>query len=169
MTLPTVVPFGQLLDDFDGAYSHQRKYYRRPHMIRVKNPVWAFLLFPSGKYRLMLKNESTQPGPILNFIYQVLTDNKNAVIPNNFKIQSETFCLSLPFRINLQLYKESRNNDIEIQYEPELFPALRFNWYPPILINMFHTGKVIIMGRKSRRHLDVISQRLHSLDKKFTY
>ena len=171
VTLPSTVPFGQLLDDFDGSYSFTRKYYpQQPHMIKVNSPTWAFLLFPSGKYRLIFKTDASNVKFTLDFIIRVLLDNNNAVAPNNYKLQSETFTLSLPFNVNLQLYKEANNtSNSDLQYEPELFPALRLNWYPPVMINLFHTGKVVIMGRKARHYLDIISMRLHNIDSKFTF
>lgn len=39
-------------------------------------------------------------------------------------------------------------NNIRYEYEPELFPALRLTCYNPICVNVFSTGKVIMMGIK---------------------
>ena len=46
----------------------------------------------------------------------------------------------------LNLHKLSVMLDCDAMYEPELFPALRFLKFNPMCVNIFSTGKVIILG-----------------------
>ena len=34
-------------------------------------------------------------------------------------------------------------------YEPELFPALRYKKYNPLCVNIFASGKIVILGIRS--------------------
>ena len=34
-------------------------------------------------------------------------------------------------------------------FEPELFPALRYNKYNPLCVNIFSSGKIVILGLKN--------------------
>ena len=99
---------------------------------------------------------------MMNFINHIIDSTNNSNEFDNFELQSETFSATLPYKINLQLYKES-TPDRHIEYEAELFPAMRFNYWDPTLVNVFHTGKVIIMGRRARAELPGIIAYLNSI------
>jgi len=128
--------------------------------------MWSFLLFPSGKYRLTVKNDDVNIDSVIEYLSHFVH------IPHTYQLQTETFKLAISRHVNLQLYKEANSSNVHVQYEPELFPAMRLTLWPKILVNIFHTGNVIIMGRKSRHFLDAISQYLNatfSQDSEFTF
>ena len=63
----------------------------------------------------------------------------------NIRMQSMTVVINLGLGINL--YKLSKL--IKCWFEPELFPALRINKYDPICVNVFASGKIVILGLKN--------------------
>ena len=115
------------------------------NFIKVKPPkqliipidnVGKRLLFPSGKCRLMgLKKPFSE-------------DMQLPLKINNMEIQSITVTYNVGHRINLLKLAQLMSCSERV-YEPELFPALRMTKFNPICVNVFSTGKVVILGLKS--------------------
>ena len=106
--------------------------------------VGKLLLFPSGKCRLMgLK----RPFSV------------NMRLPlriHDIEIQSITLTYNFGSRINL-LKVSQIMPCTDHMYEPELFPALRLTKYNPICVNVFATGKVVILGVKSLAYQSLLN------------
>jgi TATA-box binding protein (TBP) (component of TFIID and TFIIIB) len=65
-------------------------------------------------------------------------------------IQTMSASHDLKFCLHLNnLSKELRNRGVKIEYEPEIFPALRLLEYDPVCVNMFSSGKITLLGLKS--------------------
>jgi len=65
-------------------------------------------------------------------------------------IQTMSASHDLKFRLHLSnLAKELRKRGVKIEYEPEIFPALRLLDYDPVCVNMFSSGKITLLGLKS--------------------
>jgi len=112
------------------------------------------LIFPSGKCRLMGLQSPLEDFNVLPFAVKTL------------EIQSITLVLRLPTQVNLiKLAKGLVRGTF--WYEPELFPALRLQNFNPLCVNVFSSGKVILMGVKDfdygqlvQRVLDTINEAL---------
>ena len=80
-------------------------------------------------------------------------------------MQSMSVVINL--RLGINLYKLSKL--INCWFEPELFPALRLNKYDPICVNVFSTGKIVILGLKNINYKvyvdNIISDLYHLIDK----
>jgi Transcription factor TFIID (or TATA-binding protein, TBP) len=108
------------------------------------------LLFPSGKCRLMGLNQPFSE------------DIQLPLKIHNVEIQSVTVTCHIGNQINLLKLARQMPHKERI-YEPELFPALRMTKFNPICVNVFSTGKVVILGLKSLSYqnlLDLIVQDL---------
>ena len=46
---------------------------------------------------------------------------------------------------------------IKCCYEPELFPALRVTKYDPLCVNVFPSGKIVILGIKTMNYSHVVN------------
>lgn len=95
----------------------------------------SMLVFPSGKFRLMgVKNPLTS--------YENLP-----LLPATMTLQSCTITGNYGDRIHLSTLA----NDLTSRrctYEPELFPAARLLDFNPLCVNVFSTGKIVILGVK---------------------
>lgn len=135
-------------------------YGRKPRMYSIQSKgKWTFLLFSTGKYRIMGSNINLED--IVTSISLCLPNVKSL----HPILQTETFVCNLGKSVNLyNFFNSSTTTDSDINlhmaYEPELFPALQILDWNPININLFHTGKVVIMGRNSRQCLDSICAEL---------
>ena len=69
------------------------------------------------------------------------------------KIQSITVCMNLNQNINLN----DMAQNVPCTYEPELFPALRLTEFNPLCVNVFHSGKIIILGIKSLDYEELLN------------
>jgi len=103
--------------------------YGRPRQCVKKCGTYTIVIFQTGRCRVMgckkPLDESTLPFPI-----------------KNLTIQSVTVTSDLK-RI-IDLYKLA--SKMKSMYEPELFPALRCLDYCPLCVNVFSSGKVVILG-----------------------
>ena len=45
---------------------------------------------------------------------------------------------------------------VSCTYEPELFPALRLTEFNPLCVNVFHMGKIVILGIKTLDYEHVV-------------
>ena len=68
------------------------------------------------------------------------------------RIQSVTVTVDLGRQINL--------NRLGGMYEPEIFPAARLVQFNPLCVNVFASGKVVILGLRSLHRHEKIIQRL---------
>jgi TATA-box binding protein (TBP) (component of TFIID and TFIIIB) len=97
--------------------------------------IGTMIVFRSGKFRLMgVKSENVD-------FYQL------PLLPEWVTLQSATATGELGRSVNLYhlatalTYKRCR-------YDPELFPAARLVDFNPICINIFSSGKIVMMGIK---------------------
>ena len=63
----------------------------------------------------------------------------------DLEIQSITITSDIGFSCNLNELAKL----IPCVYEPELFPALRYIKYNPMCVNIFASGKIVILGIKN--------------------
>ena len=111
----------------------------KPRQYVCKLPQYTIVIFPNRQCRIMgckspIKSISTP----FNIIIQ--------------RIQSCTVVINL--KQSLNLYKLSLK--LNCIFEPELFPALRWLKYNPMCVNIFATGKVVVLGIKHLQYESII-------------
>jgi len=93
------------------------------------------MVFPSGKFRLM-------------GVKQPLTSYDGLpLMPATMTLQSATIVGNYGESINLRALAADLTSRWCI-YEPELFPAARLLEFNPLCVNVFSTGKIVILGVK---------------------
>jgi TATA-box binding protein (TBP) (component of TFIID and TFIIIB) len=116
------------------AISHLDYGIKKPQQYIQKCPKYKIIIFRSGNCRVM---GCKKP----------LHDNEK--FPFGIKIQRiQSITISENIGSVVNLYKMARSMKHECLFEPELFTALRFTKYNPLCINVFATGKVMILGIK---------------------
>lgn len=130
---------------------HIKPYTPSPHqvIIAIKDLNNAkLLIFPSGKCRLMgmkrLFNSNTDKLPVK---------------VNAFQLQSASAVINFGHRINL-LNLANRLPRATFMYEPELFPALRLIIFNPLCVNVFSSGKIVILGLKETTNQQRLSEEI---------
>ena len=108
----------------------------KPRQCVIKMDDFTLVIFQSGKCRIMGCKK-----PISQHRIQV-KDIKVTVEC----IQSITVTVDMGITINLHQVAKKHQNTV---FEPELFRALRINAYRPLCVNVFSTGKVVILGLRS--------------------
>lgn len=120
----------------------------KPRQFVYKCCEYTIIIFQSGKCRIMgckkELNHSTLP-------FQIKVDG----------IQSLTICANLGQVVDLS--KLSRKLGKECIYEPELFPGLRYTKYNPLCVNVFSTGKIVILGIKTMDYVDFVDSVLKNI------
>jgi len=64
---------------------------------------------------------------------------------------------------NLYKIAHELNTDRNVLYEPEIFPALSLYHFKPIHINVFTSGKVVVLGKDALQSAHHIKNWLHCL------
>ena len=97
----------------------------------------------------------------------------------NIQIQSVTVTIDLGTTVNLYqlsgkklLYLNFYNITLEklrmnSLHEPELFPALRYTKYNPLCVNVFSSGKVVILGLKSLNFKCIVNPIINDIKELF--
>jgi hypothetical protein len=105
------------------------------------------LVFSTGKCRLMgLKK------PIDKEMYSRLP-----FVVNDLEIQSATVVTHVGCDLNL-INLSNRLPLRERVFEPEMFPALRLTKYNPMCVNVFASGKIVILGMKELTNQNILSE-----------
>ena len=101
------------------------------------------VIFTSGKCRIMGLNQ-----PLTG-------DEVFPVSINDLRIQSVTAVHDLGFSINLLTLARLLPRK-DFMFEPELFPALRLKKFNPLCVNVFASGKIVILGLKKLTNQNVL-------------
>ena len=105
--------------------------YTKPQQIVDRRGKHIILIFKTGKCRIM---GCKKPIRMQDLQYNI----------KNIQIQSITVTANVGQKIHL--LKLECQLQHQCMYEPELFPALRFLKYNPLCVNIFSSGKVVILG-----------------------
>ena len=105
----------------------------------IKSSVGScMVVFPSGKFRLMGVKK-----PLSGRDYTRLP-----LFPKSIELQSVTITDTFGDYIN-QITMANRLTSRRCMFEPELFPAARLLEFNPLCVNVFATGKIVILGLKN--------------------
>ena len=127
-----------------------------PMQIVIKFVHTTFLLFNSGKCRFMGKSDLNTVSIILDNIVKCL--DTSISIPLTISTQTVSFQLDV-VHLNLHNIAKCIPN---CMFEAELFPALTIDLWKPLHVNVFASGKVIILGKDSVHMKPVIEEWLLS-------
>lgn len=130
------------------SISHLLQFSKKPRQCVVKS-FYSVIIFESGKCRIMGCKK-----PINGIVYCEF------LVIQIECIQSITVTSHLGQSINL--YKLS--NVLDCCFEPELFPALRINKYNPLCVNVFASGKIVIVGLKTFEYQKIIIDVINCLN-----
>lgn len=123
-------------------------------MLKIRTDKTTLLIFPSYKFRLMGSSEQCEDD-----FYKIVFHLQDHIETNceyNFILQTKTFVFNLNRKINCALVREFFQADRFVRYEPEIFSALELLHWAPTHVNIFHTGKVTILGKNSQHQKDEI-------------
>ena len=139
MTLVNIIYIGQVLEDV----SHLSFRQQSPCMFVAKHDDFKIIIFLNRKCCLMGCKKPINT--LDNLPYKIAIK----------KIQSITVTFDMGVPINLYHLASK----VICRFDPELFPALRLLDYNPLCVNVFASGKVVILGIK---HLQY-NKHVHSI------
>ena len=119
----------------------------KPTQLIIRMKTFSILIFTSGQCRFMGRITSDEA----NSIVQSLSIIYKSILSPLYQV-SQTIVLQLhSMYVPVDLYKLAYEfkNDSRVNFEPELFPALVLNHWKPLHVNVFSSGKVIILGHNA--------------------
>jgi TATA-box binding protein (TBP) (component of TFIID and TFIIIB) len=106
----------------------------KPRQYVEKHSQYTLVIFQTGNCRIMGCKKEID---LLNLPYKI----------TNVILQSVTVTIDLEQQIHLR--NLHMNLGVLSMFEPELFCALRYTKYNPLCVNVFSSGKVVILGLKT--------------------
>ena len=97
------------------------------------------IIFKCGKCRLMGCKQPIQT--------KIVEDGPVKISISRIQSVSVTFDVGAPLSLS-QLGNFCHRESIQYLFEPELFPALRLTQFSPLCVNIFASGKCVILGLK---------------------
>lgn len=127
------------------GYNNIRLYSKRPYMLRIRYEKNTVLIFSNGKLRLMgagFSNLDCAKSTVANMLH---------IHDVTLEHVSSTVCLRLDLTANIDLFKFAQQywRDMNVVFEPEIFPAIQLTKWKGVNANLFHTGSIVIMGRNA--------------------
>ena len=115
----------------------------KPHQVVIKLPNCTFLLFSTGAFRFMGKgNFNTVQYYLTNILEHLST---YIIAPLSCSTQTISFQLNTT-QINLHQFVKRVPHCL---FEVELFPAVTIDVWYPLHVNVFATGKVVVLGKNA--------------------
>ena len=113
----------------------------------AKRATFTAVIFTSGKCRLMgLKRPLDMNVDIDMGEYKIRVESLQSATWT-FKISDSSVHLA-------NLYTKLAKRGRRCMFEPELFPALRIMTYDPMCVNIFSSGKCVVMGSKTTDNIN---------------
>ena len=132
------VLYEQLVKDYD-----VKLYVQRPRMLRIRYDQVTILIFPNGKVRFMGKPHEEFE---LVLLFSKITD----MDLDWMKLISETITLKLDVSCPINLLDYAHTHPHLFTFEPELFIGMHVSYFKHAHVNIFSTGKVVILGRNAQ-------------------
>lgn len=104
----------------------------KPQQVVDRSGKYPIIFFKSGRCRIM---GCKQPLKLVDLKYKI----------QDLQIQSITVTADIGKFINLY----ELQHKAKCMFEPEIFPALRLQKYNPVCVNVFSSGKVVLLGIKT--------------------
>lgn len=120
-----------------------KHYETLPRMVRLRyKNEFTILIFNNRKIRVM--------GNINSRTHDELHEIVNSLLLHTVYLKhiSDTVVFQLPYQISCYFFAKKYYKD-NIIYESELFPAISIHEWAPTHVNLFHTGKVTVLGKNS--------------------
>ena len=131
-----------------------RSYNKKPPQLTVWFKKCTFVIFRSGKCRIMGNVCIEKAIPYLHTLLHIL--DCRLISPPLLVSQTIVFQLDPQYTpINL-LYISNRVQDSNVRFEYECFPALSLHFWKPLHVNVFATGKVVVLGNNATNMLVTI-------------
>ncbi len=109
-------------------------------MLRIRYEQVTILIFPNGKVRFMGK-------PYEEFELVLLFSKITDMDLTCMKLISETLTFELDFSYPINLWELANKLPHLFTFEPELFIGMHVSYFKHAHVNVFSTGKVVILGR----------------------
>lgn len=117
---------------------------------------FTLLLFNSGQLRIMGKLTLNHAQEFLNSIHNIYT-----CIETPLNCTTQTFVFQIDktlVPINLHNLSNRFGENCNFSFLPELFPAFSIKLWKPVHVNLFSTGKVVVLGKQSCTLLSSIQE-----------
>lgn len=113
-----------------------------PQMCSIQHEAGTIVIFRSGKCRIMGCNSFP-----VNLPFKIKVR----------RLQSATLVINYGTRLKLSEL-HNRLTSRHSLYEPELFPALRLMDFNPLCVNVFSSGKIVILGLRKLNYKHLIKR-----------
>ena len=122
-------------------------------IIRIREPKTTALVFQSGKMICLgAKTEEVSRDAVKRYTRMLRKTLNRNITFHNFTVQNVVASHDVGFSLKVeQFYQEASSAGMVAKYDPENFSSMVLKMkVPKVTLLIFHTGKIIITGAKSR-------------------
>ena len=114
----------------------------------------TLMIFKNGKLRLMGKGlrDTVQANDIISILFPFASYIETPYL------QTQTALVNLNPLQDINLARFSHSYSYACLYEPELFPAISVTLWPDVFVNLFHTGRVTVLGKATFTKSHLLSE-----------
>ncbi len=116
----------------------------RPIQIVIRMCGYSLLIFSSGQCRLMGRVSLSQAQHVIDSLNDIYYSVTSPLVQVSQTVVFKLDSLHLP--IDLYKFVAEYKTDDKICFEPEIFPSISLHYWKPLHVNVFSTGKVIVLG-----------------------
>lgn len=152
-----------LIHDLQQTFHLLQSYYSRislcigkPKQLVIKLSTFSILIFTSGQCRIMGRVSLAQAQSTIQSLSFIFHSVIEPLLQVSETVVFQLDSLHLP--INLYKFAHEYSNDINVQFEPEIFPSLTLHYWKPLHVNVFSTGKVNVLGLNARDSINTIHE-----------
>ena len=136
--------------DKDGQLQHNGRECKNFNMRIFKTNCFKLLLFQTSMKARVMGKRPTCYKCMMSLPFKIqLHKLMSHTIIHEFGKQVNFYKTK---QLHLQNATTTTTTARYIEHEPELFPAMRFLAYKPVCVNVFRSGKVMLLGVKSEQH-----------------
>ena len=125
-----------VIDD-DTAIKYHRIVKTPPYMKIYKTKDYTLIVFKSGKCRIMGKK-------IPQHLPVIVSERRLQTMSASHNLKCDSIHLK-------QASHHFKQMGYKVEYEPEIFPAMRLRTFDPICVNIFSSGKITLLGLKDEK------------------
>ncbi len=115
----------------------------RPRMLRYRQENITILIFNTGKVRFMGR-------PCEEYELELLFNDLTGLVVKNIKKVSETIVLQLDnISTPINLHAIAVKHPDKFTFEPEIFIGLHLTCIKDVHVNIFSSGKVVLLGKQA--------------------
>lgn len=126
----------------------------QPQQLIIREPRFSILLFTTGQGRFMGQITLSKAKTLIDSMSIIYSSIESPLTNVSQTVVFQLSSMYVP--VNLYAFKTYFHLESKIQFEPERFPSVTLHFWDPLHVNIFSSGKVIVLGYNACAYIQTI-------------